>query len=114
MCSSDLARKHLSVAQYVYFMQTYFEEYLSIAETDAKGRVVECDSTFDGRDRFFADYLMKFKPEHRATITAYDHEIRATLGAAFIETGLYPFSFYINSGDQDIRLTKDATCSLTH
>ena len=82
----NVARRVLTTAEFVYFRRTYFEEYLLI-----------------GDDYFFAAHLQTFLPRYRAHIATLDSTVRTKVGEAFIQHGLYPFSFYMNNDDIDVR-----------
>lgn len=81
-----------------YFKRTYFVEFLGIADMSDP-----LDLTPDGRDKYFAAHLDRYDSKDRAAVMNLDRRVRETLGAAFIEYGLYPFGHYMNHADLDVR-----------
>lgn len=99
----NTARRALTAEEFTYFKQTYFSEFLGIAETDGHGRIVKQDCTQDGRDKFFVGFLERFNPEDHDAVIAYDRCVRMKVGAAFIQFGIHPYRIYSNQEDLDVR-----------
>jgi hypothetical protein len=99
----NVARKALTAEEFTYFKRTYFNEFLGIAEMNESGEIAGPDRTPDGRDKFFSAFLLRFKPEDRETVAAFDRNIRMKVGAALIATGVHPYRTYMNQGDLDVR-----------
>jgi hypothetical protein len=99
----NVARKALTIAEFGYFKQTYFTEFLGIATMDGDGHIVDQDRTPDGRDKFFAEFLTRYRFEDHEAVIAYDRGVRRKVGAALIENGIHPFRDYMNQGDLDVR-----------
>jgi hypothetical protein len=99
----NAARRALTSDEFDYFKQTYFTEFLGIAEMDGDGCIVEQDRTQDGRDKFFAEFLNRFDYEDYASVIEYDRSVRRKVGAALIQFGIHPYRDYVNAGDLDIQ-----------
>lgn len=98
-----VARKALSREEFEYFKRTYFSEFLGIAELDSNGQIVAQDRTADGKDKFFTEFLKRFRYEDHEKVIAYDRQVRRKVGAALIENEIHPFRTYMNQDDLDVR-----------
>lgn len=104
------ARRVLSKVDFNYFIKFYLCDALDgiypLGIADMRDPL---DKTPAGEDKFLAAHLNRYAPQKRREVANFDRDLRETLGAAFIQNGIYPVDAYFNEAREDVRHKRERT-----